>query len=264
MFGKCVEKDGFLERRITEHLKEDKKMEKVDIDGLGLKILGANQVDIRDVDGGEKPFLYASGNWGPGYVSIKNLVGRKEIIRPLALGLARIVEEKASKVNFVAGNVTGGVIPAWLLSEELEALLGRTVPFVYVREARKKGGQKELITGLANNPEISPGDNALVVEELVNFAETTCNSATALREAGFEVTHAACILFYNNPEAVKTLKEMGIEMIYLLSLPDLLDIAERYQTHSLKLIQGYRNFLANPLGWQAERGLKPVEGGGTK
>jgi orotate phosphoribosyltransferase len=239
-------------------------MEKVKVEEAVLKVLQAKAVEIRDVDAGEEPFLYASGNWGPGYVSIKNLVGRKEIIRFLCQELAKKVAEKAPQLEFVAGNVTGGVIPGWLLSEYLEPLLGKTVPFVYIREMRKKGGQKELITGMANNPEIRPGANGLVVEELVNFAQTTCNGAQALREGGYTVTHAACVLFYDNPEALKSLQEVGIEMVYLFTLPQLLEVAEKHQTHSQKAIDGYREFLKDPLGWQAKRGLEPVKEGGTK
>lgn len=245
------------------------------IDEVGLMVLNAKAVEIRNVplkvtnEEVEKlprerqPFLYASGNWGPGYVMIKGLVGRKSIMKSLVRLLARQVAEKAPQVNFVAGNVSGGVIPGWLLSEELENLLGRTVPFVYIREARKKGGQKELITGIANNPEIPAGTNGLVVEELVNFAQTTCNGADALRDAGYSVDHAATILFYDNPEAVKALKESGIEMIYLFTLPKLLAVADEYRTHPIEAIDGYREFLADPLGWQAARGLTHIDRGGT-
>jgi orotate phosphoribosyltransferase len=231
---------------------------------IALEILNAKAVDIRDVDNGEKPFLYASGNWGPGYVSVKNLVGRKAIIKLLAQNLAIKISEKAPNLDFIAGNVTGGVIPAWLLSEYLGAILGRTVPFVYIRETRKKGGQKELITGIKDNPEIPSGANGLVVEELVNFAQTTCNGADALREVGYEVTNATCILFYNNPEAIKALQAENIEMVYLITLPQLLEVAEKHKTHSAKAINSYRDFLKDPLGWQAKRGLEPVKEGGTK
>jgi orotate phosphoribosyltransferase len=234
------------------------------IDELALEIIKANAVEIRDLPGGQEAFLYSSGYHGPGYVVIKNLVGRKSIMKPLAYNLAKKIAKEAPNVDFMAGNVTGGIIPAWLLSEYLQELLGRTIPFVYIRDTRKKGGQKELITGIANNPEIKPGSNAINVEELVNFAETTCNGSSALREAGYNVTHAACILFYDNPEARKSLKRDNIKMIYLLTLPELLDIAEKYQTHSAEAIQSYRDFLKDPLDWQKKNGFERVKEGGTK
>lgn len=232
-------------------------------------VLEAKAVDIRNIPPkvtneevgrlplGNQPFLYASGNWGPGYVMIKGLVGRRRIIRSLTEQLANLIAQRTSEVNFVAGNVSGGMIPGWLLAEELN------VPFVYIREARKTGGQKELVTGIADNPEIPAGANGLVVEELVNFAQTTCHGAEALRDGGYKVAHAATILFYNNPEAIKALKGYGIEMIYLFTLPDLLAVAEKYQTHPQKAIDSYREFLADPLGWQTARGLTRVERGGT-
>jgi len=231
---------------------------------IALEILIAKAVEIRDVDNGEESFLYSSGNYGPGYVSVKNLVGRKAIMKLLAQNLAIKISEKAPNLDFIAGNVTGGVIPAWLISEYLESILGRRVPFVYIRDTRKKGGQKELITGIKDNPEIPHGANAVVVEELVTFAETTCNGAEALREAGYKVTHATCILFYDNPEAIKALRAAEIEMVSLITLPQLLEIAEKHKTHSPKAINSYREFLKDPLGWQAKRGLEPVEKGGTK
>ncbi len=250
-------------------------MKRVDIEKTGLMVLEAKAVDIRNVPPKvtnkeveklpleSQPFLYASGNWGPGYVMIKGLVGRKKVIKFLTKQLAWKIVEVVPQVDFVAGNVSGGVIPAWLLSEELEILLGKTMPFVYIREARKKGGQKELVTGIANNPEIPAGANGLVVEELVNFAQTTCNGADALRDAGYSVTHAATILFYDNPEAMKSLKAHGVEMIYLFTLPELLTVAEKYQTHPQEAIEGYREFLKDPLGWQEKRALTPIDRGGT-
>lgn len=104
----------------------------------------------------------------------------------------------------------------------------------------------------------------MVVEELVNFAETTCNGAEALRNAGYNVTHAACIMFYGNPVSLKLLQQAQLAMIYHFTLRQLLDVAESYGTHSPNLIALYREFLGDPLAWQRKRGLEPVKNGGTR
>src|SRR3989338_419420 len=108
----------------------------MEIEETGLMVLEAKAVDIRNVPLRvtneevdklpleNQPFLYASGNWGPGYIMIKGLVGRKKIIKSLIQPLARKIAERA-QVDFVAGNVSGGVIPARLLSEKLEGLFKR-------------------------------------------------------------------------------------------------------------------------------------------
>jgi len=228
------------------------------VDELMLQVLQAEAaVEIRNVDQGEEPFLYSSGNWGPGYVSIKSLVGRHAIMKALTDALGAQVAEVATP-QFVAANVSGGMIPGWLVSEYLG------IPCVYVRETRKRGGQQEHVTGMARNPEIPLGSNGVVTEELVNFAQTTCNSAGVLRNAGYTVTHAACVLFYDNPEAIKALERNGIQIVYLFTLPQLLDCADRHGTHDREAIEGYREFLRNPLDWQAKRKLQPVEGGGIR
>ena len=231
---------------------------KIRVDDLALAVLHANAVEIRDVDGGEEPFLYSSGNWGPGYVDMKNLVGRKELMRILCEQLALRIAAAAPHVQVVAGNVTGGMISGWITSGALGTLLKKQIPFVYVRDAQKKCGHKERITGIANNPEVAPGANVLVVEESVNFSQTTCNSASALREAGFTVTYAACLLSYENPAAMHSLREHNLNLISLITLDALLNTAEMHQWFPQKSIAAYREFLRNPAEWQRARGLVPV------
>jgi orotate phosphoribosyltransferase len=252
------------------------------LDRLALEVLRANALELRAVPAkvtneqvatlplNEMPFLYASGNWGPGYLMIKGQVGNKVLLRALARYLAvEIAERWPNEIDFVAGNVTGGMIPGYLISEELETLLGRRINFVYIREARKTGGQKELITGIQLHensgcctPEI--GAKGLDMEELVNFAQTIINGASCLRDAGYTCKSGACILYYDNPVANKDLAGAGIEMVSLLTLPRVIDVAEVYSTHPKELLADYREFLKNPLQWQADRGLTHVEKGGTK
>jgi orotate phosphoribosyltransferase len=196
---------------------------------------------------------------------IKGLVGHKVLIRCLARYLAIEVADKwPTEIDFVAGNVTGGMIPGWLVSEELEVLLGRRIPFVYIRELRKTGGHKELITGIQNNPEVPAGSSGLDMEELVNFAQTITNGAICLRDAGYQCKSGACILYYDNPVANTDLAGGGIEMVSLLTLPRVINVADLHSTHPKDLLAGYRQFLKNPLQWQADRGLTHVEKGGTK
>jgi orotate phosphoribosyltransferase len=186
-------------------------------------------------------------------VNIKGLVSETRLFREMVALLARKVKEITS-CDFVAGNVTGGMIPGWLLSE----MIG--VPFVYVRDVRKKGGHKELITGDIQKK--LQGKTGIVTEELVNFAETIVNSANELRAKGYKVTHGATILSCHNPYALKSLKENNIDLIYLLTLSELFEIAKNM--FERRLIEDYKDFFKNPLKWQEERGFKPVSSGGTK
>ncbi len=247
------------------------------LDRLAFAILRAGAMELRavpdkvtntEVEGlplENRPFLYASGNWGPGYIMVKGQVGQPDLMVMLCKYLAFALAERwPTGIDFVAGNVTGGMIPGWIVSQELSELLGKTISFVYIRELRKTGGHKELITGIKNNPGILPGAEGLDMEELVNFAETIRNGAAVLTEAGFKASKGACLLYYGNPVADKELAAAGIEMVSLLTLSRLIDVAEKSGTHPAKLLKDYRQFLQNPLQWQADRGLTRVEKGGTK
>lgn len=222
-------------------------------------ILDAGAVEIRDVDGGEEPFLYSSGHWGPGYLLIKGLVGQEKTFKTLGEQLALRVIDSGIEFDFIAANATGGMIPGYQLREDLQRLTGREIPYVYTRGTRKLGGHQELVTGTQNSPFVSEGDKPLVVEELVNFAQSTSNSAIGLRELGFPTENAATILNYRNPQGLERLKDTGVNLVELTNLPKVLDVAEKFDYFSPEAVASYRNFLQDPLNWEAERGFEPQE-----
>ncbi|MBI2542737.1 MAG: hypothetical protein HYW24_00940 [Candidatus Aenigmarchaeota archaeon] len=226
---------------------------------IAKEIVEAGALEIRDIDGGEEPFLYSSGNWGPGYLMVKGLVGQPGLMKYLCAQVAMRIFP--GHVDFVAGNVTGGLVPSWEIRNNLELKDGEEVPFVYV-EGSRKSDEGQII---GETPLIHKGDKALVVEELVNFAQTTTNSAQLLRDRGYKAYHAATILHYENPKAIEQLEKSGLELIYVVTLrPYILDAAEQSGRFNPRAVADYRRFLENPLKWQADRGYEPVREGGTR
>lgn len=229
-------------------------MEKNILEEIGSKIIDGGGLSIRDVDGNQKPFSYSSGNRGPGYVMIKGLVGQPHLLQDLTKQLALKLANDLN-FDFIAGNATGGMVPGWQLRNDLEKLTGKEIPYVYVRETRKIAGHKEYITGDMNNPLILEGMRALVFEELVNFAETICNSALVLRDKKYQANVAATILSYQNPNALKSLKETGVSLTHLIDLKSLIDVADTTGKFNSRSIESYREFLKDPTEWQIKRGL---------
>jgi len=211
-------------------------------------IINSGAVKIRT----EGPqFVYSSGNKGPGYVMIKGLCGQPEILKYLIKELSeKVYLETGGEIDFINGNVTGGMLPGWELRNQLSIMRNQEIPYVYLRGARKEGGHKELITGDMDNPLITPGMNVLIVEELVNYGETTLNAIKTFRESGYKVKYAACILEYGNLQAKERLASEGVTLISLLSLPQLLEIALNLNLLEKKGVLLYREYLENPTGWQ--------------
>ncbi len=220
------------------------------------QLFDAGAIEIRDVDAGDEPFVYSTGNRGPGYVMIKGLVGQPGLFLDLTWSLAnKIHNDPDVEFDFVEGNATGGMIPGWQLRNDLSKLAGKQFPFCYLRGSRKKGGHGELITGNRNNPLIWEGMSVLVNEELVNYAGTSANAAVAFREAGYVVRDAACIFTYDHQQARDRLEEHGLNLVSLLTLPRTLDISEEERLSSPASIAAYRSFLEDPIAWQLDRGM---------
>lgn len=221
-------------------------------------ILDTGAVDIRDLTAGEEPFLYSSGNFGPGYLNVKGMVGRQRAFKTLTEQCALRLVEANADFDFVAGNATGGMIPGYQVREDYQRITGKEVPYIYVRNTRKIGGHQEHTTGLSENPEILRGSKPLIFEELVNFAQTTCNSKEVLAKEGYPARFAGTLLHYENPEAILALQRHNLQLIWVVRLQTVLDVAEEAKKFSSAAVADYRAFLKNPQEWQTQRGLSKI------
>ncbi len=235
---------------------------KMSEEAICMSLLEVKALDIRDVDGGEDPFHYSSGNFGPGYVDVKGTVAAQRVFKPLVEQVAIKTIEEGVEFDHVAGNVTGGVPPAYQFREDYQRLTGRRdIEYVYIRGSRKQGGQGELVTGLQHIPTTRPGgmrSRFLVMEELVNYGETTTNSLLLLRNLGFIAVNAATILYYDHDKARTRLADNNVNLTYLTTLGSLIEAAEVNKVFPQELIDAYNSFRLDPAGWMAERGLENV------
>lgn len=219
-------------------------------------ILESRGLEIRDVDNGDEPFLYSSGNRGPGYVDIKGRVGFNSVFETMVnLLVDKIIEDEVD-FDGIVGMVTGGMLTGYRLKQIMSEILGRKIFYIYQRGARKEGGHKELDTGDRNNLNISDRCKVLVVEELINFAETTTNGVLYERSKGRIANDVATILFYQNPIAIKKLERNSITVHYVITLPELLNFAREELYFKKRLVSDYFEFLEDPKVWNEKRGFE--------
>lgn len=87
---------------------------------LARLIIKSGGLEIRNLSKGEEPFLYSSGNCGPGYVDIKGRVGFDEVFESMIEALSlELLKDKVS-FDFIIGLMTGGALPAYRLKQILE------------------------------------------------------------------------------------------------------------------------------------------------
>lgn len=217
-------------------------------------ILGTRALTVRDVAGGEEPFRYSSGSVGPGYVMAKSLVGTQAVFRPLMQQLAlKLVSERIA-FDHIIGNATGGMIPAYAVREAYQQITGRVdIEYVYVRGSRKQGGHGELVTGIEHvNRRSRSGEPAswIVVEDLINHAETSVNSLLLFRKLGFVADEAAALLQFDHPSARERLRDCGVRLTTLTTVPHLLEVAVDDGYFSARAADAYLDFIRDADAWQ--------------
>lgn len=223
-------------------------------------IVEGGAISIRDVENGEKPFEYSSGNFGPGYISIKGIVSNQKLLKFLVKQLA--LKAKTNK-NFdgIAGLVTGGLHPSAYFRDYLQELQSREIVWIYIRDIRKPTGTKEHITGISNLitgglSEWTPkGMNICVFEELTNYSNSLVNGAKILQDSGYACNTSFSILDYCSSDSRNRRKEANLKHTSLITLPDLLYNLEKSKLFEKKLMDSYRQFQENPRAWQ-EKNLK--------
>jgi len=225
-------------------------------------ILESGGLSIRDLNKGQEPFLYSSGNRGPGYIDIKGRVGFDEVFEAMLDLLADLLIMNDVDFELIVGMMTGGAIPGFRLKQIISRRKGIVIPYIYQRGARKKGGHGELDTGDRENFNIPKGCKVLIVEELVNFAETVTQGALYERnKKGRLVTDVATILFYQNPVAIERLLRYKLALHYIIGLKDdLLPFAQNQGFASKNAVKSYFEFLDDPKAWNEVHGFEFSEG----
>jgi len=116
----------------------------------------------------------------------------EKVERASMLLLKRVMSsDRALDIDFVAGLSPSGIPAGYRLAELLSAIRGYDIPFVYVREKRKKGGHKEMITGIKQNPLVK--GTGLAIGHVGNL-ETSSFVSSVLEEEGYKAINVLDLL----------------------------------------------------------------------
>jgi orotate phosphoribosyltransferase len=187
-----------------------------------------------------KPFTWASGWQSPIYCDNRVTLSYPDIRNEIKEAFTRVIGEAFPGPDLVAGVATGAIAQGVLVAEAMN------LPFVYVRPSAKDHGRKNLIEG-----RLEPGQNVVVVEDLISTGGSSLKAVEALRNAGATVTGMVAVFSYGFQLAEDSFKQAGVELRTLTDYHTLIETALEsgdIQPGQVALLQQWRK---NPSQWKA-------------
>lgn len=185
------------------------------------------------------PFTWASGWNSPIYCDNRITLSHHATRTYIREQLADAVVERFGKPDVIAGVATGAIAHGILVAQELG------LPFVYVRPEPKKHGRKNQIEGF-----VEPGQNVVVIEDLISTGGSSLKAVKALQEAGCTVKGMAAIFTYGFQLADDNFKEAKCDLLTLSDYSSLVDQATDTGYISDKEIEALRKWREAPDQWQ--------------
>lgn len=186
------------------------------------------------------PFTWTSGIKSPIYCDNRLTLSYPIVRKQIALGLESLIRKHFPSVEVVAGTATAGIPHAAWVSENMN------LPMVYVRGKAKEHGKANQIEGL-----IKPGQNVVIIEDLISTGGSVITTAEALREAGVNVLGVVAIFTYGLEKGVKQLQEANIETHTITDYETLVEVAKNKQLISEEEQAKLQKWCKNPtsLDW---------------
>ena len=151
-----------------------------------------------------EPFTWASGIKSPIYCDNRVTLSYPEIRTFIRQHFVRAIAENFPEPELIAGVATAGIAQGALVAQEMG------LPFAYVRAGKKDHGLTNQIEG-----EVRPGQNVVVIEDLISTGSSSLTVAQALKDAGCRVAGMVAIFTYDLPKARKAFDEASCRLITL-------------------------------------------------
>lgn len=152
--------------------------------------------------------------------------------------LAAAITQQFPTANRIAGIATAGIAHGALAAHMLNA------PYCYVRPEPKKHGLKNQVEG-----ELKPGDNVVLVEDLISTGKSSFQAVEALQAVGANVIGVVALFTYGFANATEKFANASIPVFTLTNLPTLTQVAAENGYIQPSELQTINNFAQNPQDW---------------
>ncbi|PKP48216.1 MAG: orotate phosphoribosyltransferase [Bacteroidetes bacterium HGW-Bacteroidetes-12] len=185
------------------------------------------------------PFIWASGWKSPIYCDNRKALSYPPVRTYIRQQFVDAIKEHYPTAEIVVGVATGGIAHGALVAEALG------LPFAYVRSAAKGHGLENLIEG-----DLKPGQQVVVIEDLVSTGGSSLKAVEELRESGCNVLGMLAIFSYGFDTAIQNFKTSKCKLITLSDYNTLIDAALNTKFISEKEVDSLNKWRKNPSEWK--------------
>lgn len=185
------------------------------------------------------PFTWASGWKSPIYCDNRKILAYPDERALVRDRFVELIIEKYPNAEVIAGVATGAIAHGVLVAEKLG------LPFIYVRSKPKGHGLENLIEG-----ELNPGQQVVVIEDLVSTGESSLKAAEAINNFGGKVIGMLSIFTYDFDVAKEKFNQAQIELTSLSQYHVLIQMALRLKKITEDQVQTLMEWREDPANWR--------------
>ena len=161
-----------------------------------------------------EPFTWASGIKSPVYCDNRLILTAPTVRNTVEQAIADTVKKEYPECEALFGTSTAGIAHAAIAGH----ILG--MPMGYVRSGNKDHGRQNRIEG-----KLVPGQNVVVVEDLISTGGSVIEVVDALREAGAEVLGIVAIFTYGMKKGIERLAAADAKCVTLTDFDTIAEVA---------------------------------------
>ncbi len=163
-------------------------------------------------------FTLTSGKKSPVYVDCRKLVSFPKEREIIINEMSKQIKSKYKNQIVVAGGETAGIPYSSYISQKLK------LPMVYIRKKPKGFGKGKIIEG-----EFKKKSKSVLIEDMATDGGSKIHFINSMRKAELSVRDIFVVFFYDiYPSAKANLKKMKVNLNYLASWKDILEISPNY------------------------------------
>ena len=181
-------------------------------------------------------FTLTSGKKSPVYVDCRKLISFPKERDLIISEMAKQIRKKYKKSVLVAGGETAGIPYSSFLCQKLK------LPMIYIRKKPKGFGKGKLIEG-----DFKSKSSSILIEDMATDGGSKIHFIKSMRKSKLSVKDIFVIFFYDiYPSAEKNIKKMNVNLNYLTSWNEILEVSPNYISNSEQIkLEEYLLSIAN-------------------